>query len=61
MAITDVYDAVRSKRVYKPPISHPETCEIIQRDSGTRFDPALVEVFAGLQNRFDETWLKLQE
>jgi putative two-component system response regulator len=61
MAVVDVYDAVRSKRVYKPPCSHQATCEIIQRDSGTHFDPALVEVFIELQNQFYAVWADLQD
>lgn len=61
MAIVDVYDAVRSKRVYKPPIPHKETCEIIQRDSGTHFDPNLVEVFTSVEKKFREVWESLQE
>lgn len=61
MAIVDVYDAVRSKRIYKPPISHQKTCEIIQRESGTHFDTTLVEVFTSLQTRFNEIWSDLQD
>lgn len=57
----DVYDAIRSKRVYKPPVSHEETCEIIQRDRGTHFDPDLVDVFVGLQSKFNEVWSELQD
>lgn len=61
MAIVDVYDAVRSKRVYKPPMSHEETCAIIEKDSGTHFDPDLVEVFSRLQGKFAEVWSSFQD
>jgi putative two-component system response regulator len=61
MSIVDVYDAVRSKRVYKPSVSQEETCEIITRDSGTHFDPALIEVFKGLQDKFNDIWSSLQD
>jgi putative two-component system response regulator len=61
MAIVDVYDAVRSKRVYKAPVPHKETCEIIQRDSGIYFDPNLVKVFSGRQDKFREVWESLQD
>ena len=60
MAITDVYDAVRSKRIYKPPVSHPETVELIRQGSGTHFDPALVEVFLSMQDEFEKVWQALQ-
>jgi putative two-component system response regulator len=60
MAIADVYDAVRSKRVYKPSVSHQETCEIVQQGSGTQFDPDLIEVFIRLQEPFDQIWASYQ-
>ncbi len=61
MAIVDVYDAVRSKRVYKPPIPHKEAFNIIQQDSGAYFDPNLVDVFSDLQGRFQEVWETMQD
>ncbi|SCZ80437.1 HD-GYP domain-containing protein [Acidaminobacter hydrogenoformans] len=45
MAVADVYDALRSRRVYKAPFSHQESIEIIAKDSGKHFDPEIVEVF----------------
>jgi|GEM_PF-182995 len=45
MALADVYDALRSKRVYKDGFSHEESVEIIRRESGRHFDPHLVELF----------------
>ena len=59
MAIVDVYDAVRSKRIYKSPVSHQETVELIQRESGTHFDPALVQVFVELQSKFNTVWANI--
>jgi len=59
--VVDVYDAVRSKRVYKPPVNHPETCKIIKESSGTHFDPDLVEVFNKLNAEFDKVWENLQD
>lgn len=56
MAIVDVYDAVRSKRVYKGAMSHQETSDLIRQGSGTHFDPGLVEVFNQLESRFNEVW-----
>ncbi|MDR2368192.1 MAG: response regulator [Deltaproteobacteria bacterium] len=52
MAITDVYDALTSKRPYKKPMSHEEAAGIIIREGGTHFDPALVEVFKQLADSF---------
>ncbi|MEI7847991.1 MAG: HD domain-containing phosphohydrolase [Chloroflexota bacterium] len=61
MAIVDVYDAVRSKRVYKSPATHQETFEMILRNSGTHFDPALVKVFVEMQDKFNFVWSSLGE
>ncbi len=61
MAIVDVYDAMRSKRVYKPPFSHEETCAAIRKGSGSHFDPDLAEVFIGLEDAFDEVWNKMKD
>jgi len=45
VAIADVYDALRMKRPYKKAMTHEETMEIILKDRGTHFDPAIVDVF----------------
>jgi hypothetical protein len=48
MAIADVYDALISKRPYKPPFTHDRAVEIIKSESGKHFDPELVEFFCRL-------------
>ncbi|WP_419779309.1 HD-GYP domain-containing protein [Maridesulfovibrio sp.] len=58
MAIADVYDALISKRVYKPPFTHSKAVSIIQKDSGTHFDPELVEVFMELNEDFRQIAIK---
>jgi hypothetical protein len=45
MAIADVYDALISERSYKKPFTHEEAVKIIVENSGTHFDPTLVELF----------------
>jgi putative two-component system response regulator len=54
MAIVDVYDALRSKRPYKMPISSGQAAEIIIQGSGTHFDPQLVEVFREVAAGFEK-------
>ncbi len=44
MAVADVFDALTSKRVYKPAFPLDEALKIIQEGSGTQFDPKCVEV-----------------
>ncbi len=43
--ITDVFDALMSKRPYKEPFSLEKTCAIIRKGSGNHFDPEVVEAF----------------
>jgi HD-GYP domain-containing protein (c-di-GMP phosphodiesterase class II) len=43
--IADVFDALTSKRIYKPQFSLEETLVIIDKDSGKHFDPKVVEAF----------------
>ena len=45
MAIADVYDALISERCYKKAIPADEAKKIIKSESGTHFDPSLVNVF----------------
>jgi HD-GYP domain-containing protein (c-di-GMP phosphodiesterase class II) len=44
-AVADVFDALCSKRPYKEAMSFDETMMILNRDSGTHFDPAVMDVF----------------
>jgi putative two-component system response regulator len=51
-ALADVYDALTSKRVYKPAYSHEEARSIILDGRGTQFDPAIVDAFVALEDDF---------
>jgi amino acid permease len=46
MAIADVYDALTSERPYKKPFTHEEAVKIIAENSGTHFDPFIIELFS---------------
>ncbi|MBR2547136.1 MAG: HD domain-containing protein [Eubacterium sp.] len=45
MAVADVFDALTSARIYKPPFKMDKALAIIQEGAGTQFDPKCVEVF----------------
>ena len=45
MAVADVFDALTSKRVYKPAFPPEKALQIIEESSGTQFDPKCVEAF----------------
>jgi adenylate cyclase len=53
MAISDVYDALISRRVYKEPFSYTKTVEIIKERRGTAFDPLLVDAFLEITDKFE--------
>lgn len=52
VALADVYDALRSKRVYKEGFEHHAARTIIIDGSGTHFDPAIVEAFVACEADF---------
>lgn len=43
VAVADVYDALTSRRIYKPPVTHEAACDIIRHGIGTQFDPIIGE------------------
>jgi len=52
MAISDVYDALISERVYKRAFTHEEAVDIIKQESGTHFDPDIVRAFLDISDEF---------
>jgi putative two-component system response regulator len=54
VAIADVYDALASRRVYKPALPHEECVEIISTEAGKHFDPDMVETFLNVEKTFRE-------
>ncbi len=67
MALADVYDALTSKRVYKPAFNHGHAREIILNESGKHFDPDVVEAFLTIEpafqaihRQFDDKQLEVQ-
>ena len=45
MAVADVFDALISKRIYKPPFSIEKALSIIKEDAGSHFDPLVADAF----------------
>ncbi|MCH7371993.1 two-component system response regulator [Aeromonas sp. MR16] len=52
MAVADVYDALISRRVYKPGMSHQEAVEIIRQGGGRHFDPDVCDAFLSAHEQF---------
>lgn len=61
LAVADVYDALTTKRVYKPPIHHDQAVEIIRKDSGSHFDPDIVEAFHQCKTEFLKLAIELSD
>ncbi len=61
MALADVYDALISKRVYKPPFPHAKASSIIIDGKGQHFDPEMVDAFIELAEEFRKTALKFAD
>lgn len=52
MAVADVYDALISKRVYKPAMDHSQAVRILMRGRGNHFDPAIIDALADVVDEF---------
>jgi putative two-component system response regulator len=45
VAVADVFDALSSKRCYKPAMELEKVLEIMKKDAGSHFDPVLIDIF----------------
>jgi putative two-component system response regulator len=54
MAVVDVYDALVSKRVYKPAFPHSTAVSMIKESSGSHFDPDIVDAFIDASDQIHE-------
>lgn len=52
MAVADVYDALISKRIYKPAFPHDKAMSIIREGRGTHFDPDVVDALDAVETEF---------
>jgi response regulator RpfG family c-di-GMP phosphodiesterase len=49
MAVADVFDALISRRIYKDKVPLEQAYEILQKESGSHFDPQIVQVFMAIR------------
>jgi putative two-component system response regulator len=54
MAVADSYDAARSRRCYKPALSHAECRQALLARGGTYLDPDVVTAFEDVQGLFED-------
>ncbi|QGY39590.1 HD domain-containing protein [Pseudodesulfovibrio cashew] len=62
-AVADVFDALSSPRAYKEPYDDAKCLRILEEESGTHFDPELVEicfeifdVIKAIRDKYQEKW-----
>ncbi|HAK45753.1 MAG TPA: hypothetical protein DCO79_07535 [Spirochaeta sp.] len=60
-AVSDVYDALTSERVYKSPITHEKTVEMIRTESGKHFDPDIVDAFLKVSDTFKKLKIEVSD
>lgn len=60
MAVADVFDALCSSRSYKQAFSIDEAFEIVDKSSGTHFEPVLVEAMHALKDQLTEIYASIQ-
>ncbi|HAT49836.1 MAG: two-component system response regulator [Nitrospirae bacterium] len=61
MAVADVYDALISRRIYKPPFTHEAAMTIIREGRGTHFDPDVVDAFLEISPSFQKIALTFSD
>ncbi len=54
VAVADVYDALRSRRVYKDALPHDEAKSFISHRAGSQFDPDVVNAFIAISDKLEE-------
>lgn len=54
MALADVFDALVSERCYKEAFSYDKAFSIIKEESGSHFDPTLVEIFMTCRDELEK-------
>lgn len=56
VTIGDVYDALRSRRPYKPALSHTAALQVMSENAGKQFDPALMKIFLQSAAEFERIY-----
>lgn len=61
VSLCDVYDALRSRRVYKPALTHGTAMQLIAESPSGQFDPALIAAFSACASDFDKIFEKAKD
>jgi|GEM_PF-3575016 len=61
IALADVYDALRSRRVYKEPFTHETARDMILQERGRHFDPDVVDAFVAIESEILQIALSFKD
>jgi putative two-component system response regulator len=61
VAIADVYDALRTRRSWKPALSHVTTMQIMTELSRGQFDPILIKSLKACADFFERTYVEVAD
>lgn len=50
--VIDVYDALLSRRIYKPTLTHKQAVDVVLSGKGSQFDPDVITAFSEVQDEF---------
>ena len=56
VSIADVYDALRTRRLHRPALSHTAALQIMLQGSEGQFDPALLQIFQRVEASFERIY-----
>ena len=56
VAVADVFDALTTKRRYKDAMTFYEAEELMRSESGTHFDPDLIDIFFASRLEIEQIW-----
>ncbi len=54
LTVADVFDAIREDRQYRKGMGRDESCQFLRNNSGSQFDPEIVEAFLADLSKYEE-------
>jgi response regulator RpfG family c-di-GMP phosphodiesterase len=61
VTVADVYDALRSRRPYRPALSHAAAFQVMTQINAAQFDPALLQAFQRCASDFEKIYRELAD
>jgi response regulator RpfG family c-di-GMP phosphodiesterase len=61
VSVADVYDALRSRRPYKPALSHTASVQLINQSGSQQFDPVLLQILRKCETGFERIYKEVPD